>query len=90
MAKFVSPLSVTLSKYADDVTGAIAVKTDEELQIATTMLMDQYSDYFSAAGLCLNQDKCSLLVLRSKKKTMEITMNGKKEEKKVKIVGTMD
>ena len=78
----------TLScEYADDVTGAIAVKTDEELQVATTMLMDQYGDYFSAAGLCLNQDKCSLLVLRSKKKTMEVVMNGKKEEKKVKLLG---
>ena len=48
----------TLScEYADDVTGAIAAKNDEELQVATDMLMHQYGDYFSAAGLCLNQEK---------------------------------
>lgn len=78
----------TLScEYADDVTGCLAADNDHDLQIGVDKLMDQYRDYFSAAGLCLNEEKCSVLVLRSKKKTLEITMNGKPEEKKVKLLG---
>lgn len=78
----------TLScEYADDVTAAIATKNDHQLQEAVDMMMKQYAEYFSACGLCLNQDKCAVMVIRSKAKTKDIIWNGKPEEKKVKLLG---
>ena len=51
------------------------------------IIMDQYKDYFSACGLCLNADKCAILVIRSKARTVNIVWNGKPEETKVKLLG---
>ena len=78
----------TLSvEYADDVSGLVACDNDSQLQIAMNIIMDQYKDYFSACGLCLNADKCAILVIRSKARTVNIVWNGKPEEKKVKLLG---
>ena len=74
-------------EYADDVTGAAAVDNDDEAQIITDLMMSQYKDYFSACGLCLNPDKCSVMIIRTKAKTREIQWNGKSEERKVKLLG---
>ena len=78
----------TLScEYADDVTGCLATRHDTDLQLAINILMSQYQDYFSACGLCLNQDKCAVMILRSKAKTQDIFWNGKPAETKVKLLG---
>ena len=74
-------------EYADDVTGCVAARNDDLLQVAVDKMMDQYDHYFSSAGLCLNRDKCAVIVLRSKPKTRDIIMNGKVEERKVKLLG---
>ena len=78
----------TLStEYADDVTGLVAAKTDEQLQLANTIMFDLYRDYFSSCGLCLNESKCSLLVIRSKPKTLTLKIDGREEETSVKLLG---
>ena len=74
-------------EYADDVTGLAALDNDEDAQLTVNIIMSQYADYFSACGLCLNQDKCMVMVIRSKPRTREIIWQGKPEEKKVKLLG---
>ena len=74
-------------EYADDVTGLAALDNDEDAQLTVDIIMSQYADYFSACGLCLNQDKCMVMVIRSKPRTREIIWQGKPEEKKVKLLG---
>ena len=74
-------------EFADDVTGAIGAANEHDLQIAVNLMMDIYQDYFSSCGLCLNADKCAVLVLRSKPKLQTIMWNGKEEEQKVKLLG---
>ena len=78
----------TLScEYADDVTGLISADDDHTLQIAVDVMMSVYVDYFSSCGLCLNQEKCMVLVIRSKSKTKTIYLEGKEEVPKAKLLG---
>ena len=78
----------TLSvEFADDVTCVIGAATEMDLQLAINIMMEIYQDYFSSCGLCLNSDKCAIIVLRSKPKTMTLTWNNKPEEEKVKLLG---
>ena len=74
-------------EYADDVTGCMALDCDEDAQLSADLLMEEYQRYFSACGLCLNSDKCAIMVIRSRAKTKEIIWNDKPEEKKVKLLG---
>ena len=74
-------------EYADDVTGCLSADTDEDLQIAVNDMMEGYTKYFSSCGLCLNQKKCSVLVIRSKARTATIYLGDKKEEDKIKLLG---
>ena len=50
-------------------------------------MMDQYDDYFSSCGLCLNRSKCMVIIFRSKAKTQDIMLNGSPEVEKVKLLG---
>ena len=78
----------TLScEYADDVSGLISADDDETIQLAVDIMMETYTEYFSSCGLCLNQDKCMVIVLRSKAKTKTIYLEGKEEVKKAKLLG---
>ena len=52
-------------EYTDNVTGAMAVNSDVHAQTAFDLLMNEYLRYFSASRLCLNQDKCAIMVIRS-------------------------
>ena len=56
------------------------------MQQAIDIMMDTYSQFFYSSGLSLNQDKCSLLGIRSKRKTRTLFMNGIQEETKVKLL----
>ena len=58
-----------------------------DLQLAINIMMEIYQDYFSSCGLCLNSDKCAIIILRSKPKTMTLMWNNKPEEEKVKLLG---
>ena len=58
---------------------------DDDAKIAADLMRSHYKTYFSASGLCINQDKCSIMIIRSRTMIREIICNGKPEEKKVKV-----
>ena len=82
--KIVHSLSI---EFADDCTGGLAADNDFDLQIAINIMMEEYSKYFSSCGLCLNPDKCMVMVIRSKGKTLDIYWNGSREVSKAKLLG---
>ena len=53
------------------------------------MMMPKYRQCFITVGLCLNQDKCTVIVLRPKAQTRQIMKNGQLEVKKVKKLGLL-
>ena len=61
--------------------------TNSDFQLSTDIMMEEYANYFSSCGLCLNPDKCAVMVFRFKPKTKEIVWNAMHELSKVKLLG---
>ena len=74
-------------EYADDTTGLLGAKNEEELQIAVDALLEGFSQFYSANGLKLNQKKCHVLVVRPRKKVRDITCAGQVEVQKLRLLG---
>ena len=74
-------------EFADDVTGLIGAYTEEDMQVAINVMFEQFKKYFSANGLVLNDNKCSILVGRPGAKVKELQLGDKKEESWVKLLG---
>ena len=74
--------------FADDCTGEVAAKTEDDLEKASNILMSEYKDYFTSAGLKINESKCCLLVMRRSAKTRDLVFaNGDLEVKQMKLLG---
>ena len=57
-------------EFADDASGILGARTEEELQLAIDIMIEEFKRYYSINGLCLNVKKCSILIHRvSPKKT---------------------
>ena len=59
-------------EFADDASGVLGANTEQELQIAVNIMLDEFLKFYSANGLCLNVEKCAVLVHRVKPKTMDL------------------
>ena len=59
-------------EFADDATGALGAPGEEQLQQAVNIMLEEFLKFYSANGLCLNVDKCALVVHRVKPKTMDL------------------
>ena len=74
--------------FADDVNGLLSATNIDDLQAAINIMMRLYEQYFSCNGLCLNRDKCQLLVLRwQPTPDTRFTLAGAEEVLKVKFLG---
>ena len=49
------------NEYVNDVTSAMAVENDDA-QNSADLMLSHNKTFFSACGLCLNQDKCSIMI----------------------------
>ena len=74
-------------EYADDVTGLLSTKDEDDFQEAVDLFMSEYSTYFSKCGLALNLNKCAVIVFRPGPKSRTIMLDGQEEEKHVKLLG---
>ena len=75
-------------EFADDTSGLLVCKNEEELQVAINVMFNKFKHYFNSMGMALNPDKCELTIFRSKKKTHTLTLPGGQEEvKTVKLLG---
>ena len=59
-------------EFADDASGILGADSEPDLQIAINIMLDEFLKYYSANGLCLNVDKCSVIIHRVKAKTMDL------------------
>ena len=74
-------------EFADDCTGILICKTEEDLQIAVNVMIEEYQTYFESNNLCLNREKCQILIYRPKTKVKEIYVLDKCEENNVRLLG---
>ena len=74
-------------EFADDCTGVLICRTEEDLQSAVNVMIEVYQTYFESNGLCLNRDKCQVLVYRPKSKVKDIYVLDKCEENNVRLLG---
>ena len=74
-------------EFADDCSGLAATKNDHELQTAVNVMMSQYRHYFGINGLCLNENKCQVIVFRTRSLTKLIKLGDVQEVKLVKLLG---
>ena len=59
-------------EFADDASGILGADDEETLQKAVNIMLEEFLKYYSANGLCLNVEKCALVVHRVKAKTMDL------------------
>lgn len=71
-------------EFADDATGILGADTEEDLQLAINIMLEEFLEYYSLNGLKLNVSKCSVLVHRLKPATMTIYCGEVCEENKEK------
>ena len=50
--------------YEDDITAVVVVDTEQELQVGVYVMMTEFEEYFSSAGLKMNPTKSELIVFR--------------------------
>ena len=50
--------------YADDISAVVVVDTEQELQVGVYVMMTEFEEYFSSAGLKMNPIKSELIVFR--------------------------
>ena len=79
--------NVTSREYADDVSGVLWADNDEILQVAATETMRQFKQFFSAIGMSLNPKKTEVLCIRSKEKTLDISIEGQPESSSLRLLG---
>ena len=77
-------ISTGSAEYADDVTGLVQARTEDDFQKLTNIFMEQYQFYFGLCGLALNN---SVVVFRPGKKTKTIAMVGQDEVEDIKLLG---
>ena len=80
-------VEVTSVEYADDCTGIIICNSEKDLQVAVNVMLNNFQVYFESNSLCLNQQKCQVLVFRPRTKQMDIYVGNKLEENEVKLLG---
>ena len=77
-------ISTGSAEYADNVTGLVQARTEDDFQKLTNIFMEQYQFYFGLCGLALN---ISVVVFRPGKKTKTIAMVGQDEVEDIKLLG---
>ena len=75
--------------YADDISAFIVADSEAEIQLAVNVLMDEFFDYFTAAGLCMNPEKSELILFRRGRKSETIFVGGQEEAEKIKLLGVV-
>ena len=74
------------NEFADDGTGILGTDTEDEMQLAINIMLEEFLEYYSTNGLKLNLDKCAILVHRIKPKTRVLYCGEVKEDNKEKEV----
>ena len=73
--------------FADDVTPLVACENEEQLKFILETFMEEYSIYFGAHGLRVNQSKCEHIVFSPGHRQQNIMMDGRLEADAVKLLG---
>ena len=50
--------------YEDDISAVVVVDTEQELQVGVYVMMTEFEEYFSSAGLKMNPTKSELIVFQ--------------------------
>ena len=74
-------------EFADDCSGILICKTEDEMQKAVNVMIEMYQIYFESNGLCLNRSKSQVLAYRPKAKENDIYILDKCEENNAKLLG---
>ena len=59
-------------EFADDATGILGASSEEDLQLAINVMLEEFLKYYSANGLALNVEKCQILIHRVKPKVQDL------------------
>ena len=59
-------------EFADDASGILGARTEEDLQLAIDIMLEEFKKYYSINGLCLNVQKCQILIHRVSPKTIDL------------------
>ena len=80
-------IEVNLIAYADDVSAIVVGGSEDDLQLGIDVVMDEFEQYFSAAGLSMNPTKSELVVFRCGKVKKELKVGDQVEAKSAKLLG---
>ena len=69
-------------EFADDATGIIGANSEQDLQIAINIMLEEFLEYYSKNGLKLNVSKCAILIHRVRPATMTLCCGPIKKENK--------
>ena len=67
--------------------GRIMADTEAELQLAVEVMMDEFLQYFSAAGLSMNPTKSELIVFRRGRQESVLKVGDQEESGRIKLLG---
>ena len=78
-------------EFADDASGILGARSEEDLQIAIDIMLEEFKRYYSVNGLCLNVKKCQVLIHRVKPKISDLYCGERipenKEQECIRLLG---
>ena len=80
---------IRLIAYADDISAVVIGDTEAEVQLAVEVVMEEFLEYFSSAGLSMNPEKSELVVFRRSRQGQELHVGGQSESTKCKLLGVV-
>lgn len=80
-------VEVHLIAYADDISAVLVADTERELQTGVDVMMTEFEEYFSSAGLKMNPSKSELIVFRCGKQQSILNVRGQEEATQMKLLG---
>ena len=79
-------VSVSATKFADDVTGVAVTSTEKQMQTTLQIMAEEFKVYFEAHGLKINITKSEHIIMGSPR-TQKIVIDGRQEATQVKLLG---